>query len=159
MNASALHRSGQVTVSRELDKIPLADWTVTAAAGDWSVKDVVSHLASFQWVLVDVVRELDGSRETPTLDRLLASEGQFDLVEVQRRRSWTAESVWDDYARACAESQRLAALVATEKLREVGTIGWYGPEYSVDDLIVYMIYGHAREHAVHLAQAAERRSS
>lgn len=159
MNASAILRYGQATVSRELDKIPLADWNRTAAAGDWSVKDVVSHLASFQWILVDVLRELVGSRETPTLDRLLASEGQFDLVEVQRRRSWTADAVWDDYTRACAESQRLVALIAAETLRQVGTIGWYGPEYSVDDLIVYMIYGHAREHAVHLAQAAERGAS
>ena len=41
---------------------------------------------------------------------------------------------------------RLAALIAPEVWREVGTIPWYGAEYSLDDLVVYQQYGHKREH-------------
>jgi hypothetical protein len=158
MNAADVLRYGQATVMRELDKLPVTEWDSTAAAGTWSVKDVVAHLASFQWVLADVLQGLQGGTDTPTLDRLLASEGHFDLTEVTRRRGWTAEMALADYQRACAETERLLAEVSPERLRQPGTIPWYGPEYSVDDLIVYMVYGHAREHAVHFAQAAERRA-
>ena len=37
--------------------------------------------------------------------------------------------------------------IAPERLREPGTLPWYGLEYSLDDLIVYQQYGHKREHA------------
>ena len=40
----------------------------------------------------------------------------------------------------------LAPLVSAEQFRAVGTLPWYGAEYSVDDYITYAIYGHKREH-------------
>lgn len=41
---------------------------------------------------------------------------------------------------------RLATLIPPEVWREVGTIPWYGREYSLHDLVVYRQYGHKREH-------------
>ena len=39
---------------------------------------------------------------------------------------------------------------------EVGTIPWYGPDYSLDDLLVYQMYGHKREHDPQLSAVLER---
>ena len=39
--------------------------------------------------------------------------------------------------------------------REVGTIPWYGPEYSLDDLVVDQWYGHQREHDPQLKAVVE----
>ena len=33
---------------------------------------------------------------------------------------------------------------------------WYGPEYALDDLVVYLMYGHKREHAPQLEAVLER---
>jgi hypothetical protein len=39
------------------------------------------------------------------------------------------------------------AQIPAEKLREAGTLPWYGMEYSLDDFLVYTYYGHKREHS------------
>jgi hypothetical protein len=31
-----------------------------------------------------------------------------------------------------------------------GTLPWYGPEYALDDFIVYSYYGHKREHSAQI---------
>ncbi|MFN8533579.1 MAG: DinB family protein [Dehalococcoidia bacterium] len=156
MNAADVLLYGRRTVTEALAKVPRAEWDAVGAAGEWSVKDVVAHLTSFQWVVADALNELLGSSDTPTLTRMLESDGSFDLAEVAQRRMLSADLIFDEYEQACAETERLVRLAPAEILRQPGTIPWYGREYSVDDLIVYMIYGHAREHAVHFTQAAER---
>jgi hypothetical protein len=45
------------------------------------------------------------------------------------------------------ETLRLAGRIAPERRRQAGTLPWYGPDYGIDDLIVYQYYGHKREHA------------
>ena len=35
---------------------------------------------------------------------------------------------------------------------------WYGPEYSLDDLVVYQMYGHKREHDPQLSALLEHRT-
>jgi len=42
---------------------------------------------------------------------------------------------------------KLAGSLTPERLRETGTIPWYGEQYSLDDLIVYSNYAHKREHS------------
>jgi hypothetical protein len=51
---------------------------------------------------------------------------------------------------------RNARAIAPEVWREVGTIPWYGAEYSLDDLVVYQQYGHKREHDPQLSAVLER---
>ena len=50
----------------------------------------------------------------------------------------------------------LVARVPADRWSEVGTIPWYGLEYSLDDLVVYLMYGHKREHAPQLEAVLER---
>jgi hypothetical protein len=49
-----------------------------------------------------------------------------------------------------------APAIAPERWREVGSIPWYGPEYSLDDLVVYQMYGHKREHDPQLSAVLEQ---
>jgi hypothetical protein len=51
---------------------------------------------------------------------------------------------------------RNARAIAPEVWQEVGTIPWYGAEYSLDDLVVYQQYGHKREHDPQLSAVIER---
>ena len=43
-----------------------------------------------------------------------------------------------------------AAALDPARLREPGSIPWYGEEYALDDLIVYQYYGHKREHSAQI---------
>jgi hypothetical protein len=49
-----------------------------------------------------------------------------------------------------------ARAITAERWREVGTIPWYGPQYSLEDLIVYTMYGHKREHNPQLEAVLDR---
>jgi hypothetical protein len=46
--------------------------------------------------------------------------------------------------------------IPAEPWREAGTIPWYGPEYSLNDLVVYQMYGHRREHDPQLGAVIEQ---
>ena len=50
----------------------------------------------------------------------------------------------------------LAAKIPAEKFRENGTIAWYGPDYCLDDFIVYTNYAHKREHAAQIDVFGDR---
>jgi hypothetical protein len=43
-----------------------------------------------------------------------------------------------------------------ETWREAGTIPWFGPGYSLNDLVVYQMYGHKREHDPQLGAVIEQ---
>jgi hypothetical protein len=46
--------------------------------------------------------------------------------------------------------------IPAERCRQVGTLPWYGAEYALDDMLVYMYYGHKREHAAQIAAFRDR---
>jgi hypothetical protein len=50
---------------------------------------------------------------------------------------------------------QLSAGVPANLLRQPGTLPWYGPEYALDDFLVYSFYGHKREHTAQIAVFAD----
>jgi hypothetical protein len=46
----------------------------------------------------------------------------------------------------------LADELGAERLRQPGTMPWYGPDYLLDDLIVHANYAHKREHCGEVRQ-------
>ena len=147
MNAADVLKYGHQTVLQTLDGVPMAEWETTGVCGVWSVKEIVVHLASFEQLLAEVLTtQLDGG-PTPTLDELLAvgDEG-FNDLQVPRRRGKPADEALAEYSDWHARVMPLLARLPGERLRQPGTIPWYGDEYSLEDLLVYQYYGHKREH-------------
>lgn len=70
----------------------------------------------------------------------------------------SSAEVLAEYNEAHSQTMNLINDIPNEILREVGTIPWYGLEYSLDDLIVYMFYGHKREHSAEIAVFRTNRS-
>lgn len=70
--------------------------------------------------------------------------------QVELRRSRSLKDVQDAYARAHEQVMAFSRRLPAELWRRVGTIPWYGAEYSLDDFIVYTNYAHKREHATGL---------
>jgi hypothetical protein len=148
MNAADVLRYGQLTLLGTLEGLGDEGFDLPGACGVWSVKDIFAHLASYELVLVDILGAETGERrDTPHLDRFTTMGPAFNDAEVDARTTMGLEEVLAELGAAHDETLRLVASIPPERLREPGTLPWYGADYAIDDLIVYQYYGHKREHA------------
>jgi uncharacterized protein (TIGR03083 family) len=147
MNAPDVLKYGQLTLLSGLEGLPDADWETPGVCGVWSVKQIVAHLASYEAAIADVLLGfVDSAAPTPTLDRMRADPVCFNDDEVAARTSRSPADTLAELKREHERAMELACRIPPETYREPGTLPWYGLEYSLDDLLVYMAYGHKREH-------------
>ncbi len=149
MNASDILKYGHLTFCGSFEGLPDAEWEIPGACGTWSVKNIVAHIASYELVLTDILNDfVDKSAPKPYLS--IFGKG-FNDSQVDMRKEYQHTETLDEYNKAHTQNMALITQIAPETLRQVGTIPWYGADYSVDDLIVYMIYGHKREHSAQIS--------
>jgi hypothetical protein len=151
MHAVDILRYGHQTVEKSVDGLSEADWEKPGVAGVWTVKDIIGHLASFEQVLIDILRSLQGETPSPVLDRFINSNDEFNAEEVARRREQSVAGTWAEYENASQRSIELMAQIPEDLLQKTGVLAWYGAEYDLEDFIVYSLYGHKREHSAHLS--------
>ena len=156
MNAVDILKYGQATVLQAIEDFPEGEWETAGTCGVWSVKDIIAHLASYEEVLVDILSAFIGKHATPYLDKFTEPGGQFNDSEVERRKRRTVREVLDEFNDAHAQVMSLAAQINPEVFRQTGTLPWYGMAYALDDVIVYMYYGHKREHSAQIAAFRDR---
>jgi len=155
MNAHDVLIYGQLTLQGALDGVPEGTWERPGVCGPWSVKDIVAHLASYELVLVDVIGSLVGVGPTPCLDRFRALGPSFNDAEVDSRGDMNVAAVVAELNAAHARTLTLIGSVPPGTARQSGTLPWYGDPYSLDDLIVYLAYGHKRQHTAQIAAFAD----
>jgi len=151
MNATDILKYGQLTVLQAIDGFPEAAWETSGACGTWSVKDILAHLASYERVLVDVLTAFTSGGPTPTLNTYIELGGQFNDIEVNGRKEKTIQDVLAEFNDTHSQVMSLIVTLPPETLRQTGTLPWYGMDYALDDVIVYMYYGHKREHSAQIA--------
>ena len=151
MNAADILKYGQLTVLQAIDGFPAAAWETTGACGVWSVKDILAHLTSYELVLVDVLATLTGGGPTPALNTFIELGGQFNDREVHKRKEKTIHNVLAELNNTHTQVMSLIVTLPAETLRQSGTLPWYGMDYALDDVLVYMYYGHKREHSAQIA--------
>jgi hypothetical protein len=151
MNAQDILKYGHLWVHKHLDGLTGDQWLTPGVCGVWSVKDIVAHLTSFEWVLVEVLSSCHASVSTPTLDQLVALDGDtFNAVQVGKRQAEPASAVLKEYNDSYSKAIEAFNGVDENDLRSPGTLPWYGMEYALDDYIVYQFYGHKREHCAQI---------
>ncbi len=151
MNARDVMKYGHGTVLDAIERLPQANWLDNGVCGVWSTRDILAHFASYELVLGDVLLTVTREGSTPHLDEFFASVADFNDAQVEKRQPQSGAESLAEYARAYERVAELALPIPDEKWREVGIIPWYGPEYSLDDLIAYQYYGHKREHCAQIA--------
>ena len=151
MNATDILKYGQRTVMKAIDGFPATAWETAGACGVWSVKDIIAHLASYEWVLVDILTSFTSSGPTPALNTFIELGRQFNDNEVNRRKEKTIQDVLAEFNDAHTQVMSLIVTLPPETLRQNGTLPWYGMDYALDDLLVYLYYGHKREHSAQIA--------
>jgi hypothetical protein len=153
VNPADILRYGQRTIDEHIDRFATEDWGAIAL-GTWTAKDLVGHLGAFEVRFVEILTMFVG--ETPASNLWQQPNETFNDDQAAIRRDWPVEAIVAELRDAHAASMALVGRIPPERWREVGTIPWYGPEYSLDDLVVYQIYGHKREHGPQLEAVLER---
>ena len=152
MNTLDVLKYGHQTVLNTLDGVPQSEWETGGVCGVWSVKEIVAHLTSFEHLLAEVLLAtfLEGG-PTPAMD-MMAQIGPlaFNDTQVDMRRDKTSGEILVEYQEAHTQIMSYIVQIPEEKRRENGTLPWYGPEYDLDDFIVYSNYGHKREHCAQI---------
>jgi hypothetical protein len=152
VNALDVLKYGHQTVLQSLDGFPDEAWERSGACGEWSVKDIIAHLASFERVLAEVLAEFgNGGESTPYLTKFVEMSAQFNDSEVALRKEQAVGEVLHEYTATNAQVVSLAERIPPETFRQTGTLPWYGVDYALDDFIVYAFYGHKREHSAQIA--------
>jgi hypothetical protein len=153
MNPSDVMKYGDKFLMSQLEGIPDPEWETGGVCGWWSVKNIISHLASYEIWLGEILASFgEGAGATPCMDQI-ANEGinNFSAANVESRKNKAPKDVLNEYHEAHKNAMELAAKINTETWRQNGTLPWYGAEYSLEDFIVYQYYGHKREHGAQIA--------
>ena len=153
VNPVDMMRYGHRDIEHVLARLRPDDWTAIAL-GVWTTKDLVGHLGAFEVRFADVLAGFVGER--PESDLMSASPATFNDEQAAVRRDWPVDDVVGELAGAHARVMRLAGRIEREVWGQAGTIPWYGPEYALDELLVYQVYGHKREHKPQLEAVLER---
>jgi hypothetical protein len=156
VNPRDVLRYGQREIDPLIDRFRAEDWTRTAL-GVWTAKDLVGHLSAFEARFLEVVQLFVGEEPATTLRG--EPPATFNDTQAAVRADWPVERVVAELRDAHRAIMDRGDAIPAEVWREVGTIPWYGPEYALDDLLVYQQYGHKREHAPQLGAVLEQRGS
>ncbi len=151
MNASDVLRYGHDFVMRYLKDLPQEHWETPNVCGWWSTKHIIAHLASYEHLLVEVLRSFSDDRPTPYLKQMIELGGEgFNDFHVNIRKDRSPAETLAEYQGAYDQCAALIGSLDAETLRRPGTLPWYGAEYALDDFIVYQYYGHKREHTAQI---------
>ena len=154
MNTLDVLMYGQRTIRSTVDRYGPDDWG-RVALGVWTAKDLLGHLGAFEVRFADQLAPFAGTSVETDLPS--ADPRTFNDDQAAVRKDWPVDRVMAEFLEAHERVMRLGAFVSPEVWREVGTIPWYGAEYSLNDLVVYQQYGHKREHDPQLGAVLERR--
>ena len=146
MNASDVLHYAHDFVLRNLDGLPQEYWDTENVCGWWSTKNILAHLASFEYLLNEVTLSFVDTCPQPYLEQYGTGPGQFNDFQVDIRKNKTPQEVFDEYAARHEVNMQQLARIPLDMRSRPGTLPWYGNEYALDDFIVYQYYGHKREH-------------
>jgi hypothetical protein len=144
---------GQRTIRSTIDRYRPDDWR-RMALGVWTAKDLLGHLGAFEVRFADELAPFAGADVVSDLTS--KDPAAFNDEQAAIRKEWPLEQVMTEFLDAHERVMRNARRIDPATWREVGTIPWYGAEYSLDDLLVYRGYGHKREHDPQLGAVLEQ---
>ena len=155
MNMSELLEKGHLMVIQVVDDLNELQWDVPGVCGEWSVKDIIAHLASYEHVILDVLNTFSGKEPSPYVMRFISQTQQFDDAEVEERKYATAQQVIDEYQDMQVQTTSLLKQIAPETVQRSGAMPWYQKDLSLADFINHM-YEHICEHCGQIAHFRDR---
>lgn len=150
VNVLDILKYGDLTLLGSVKDLPEGDWKMPGVCGWWSVKEIIAHMTSFEFLLADVLNTFLGGEPGSYMQEMAQGGDIFNENQVGRRQEMSVSEVLDEYKKAHARIMELAARIPSETYTQNGSIPWYGLEYCLDDYIVYTNYAHKREHSAQI---------
>lgn len=150
MHALDVLKYGNLTVLRALKGLPYDDWNTPGVCGYWSVREIIAHLASFEYALIDALAVARGAPVGPSLGQMLRDGQAFNDAQVAARIGLSPAEALAEYETIHAKTMELAAALPASLFYNTGFLLAYGSEYDLEDFIAYTFYGHKREHAAQI---------
>lgn len=147
MNVLDILRYGDRTLLGSVAGLTEAECARGGVCGYWSVKDIMAHMLSYELFLSEALSDFVDGGSHPVMEEMAESGAKFNDVFVSRFQDKSMDEVVKEYKQAHEHVMKLADAVPAETYPKNGTIPWYGPEYCLDDFIVYSNYAHKREHS------------
>lgn len=157
MNTQDILHYGNTFLMDTLERVPQSHWASPNVCGIWSVKDIMAHLASYELMLIDVLQGLIDPDQPMPIMAMIAEIGpaNFNDHSVAQRKDHSPQAVLDEYLAGFEKAKAMAAQIPLAEQTRIGALPWYGPEYDLQDFIVYSFYGHKREHGAQVAVFAD----
>ncbi len=157
MNASDIIKYGHRDVLESVKDLEDSLKDKPGVTTSWSIRDTLAHLASYEHLLEDALDSVAiPNKPRPTLDSMAKDFKAFNDEQVAKYKPMSYDEILEDYTKTYERVAELVKTLGPDKLREVGTIPWYGAVYSLDDFIGYASYGHKREHTGQIKQFRKR---
>lgn len=151
MNIMDIFENGHKTLMSTLDRLSVKDTAVPNVCGEWSVKDILIHLTSFEQILSDLLLSLEGkAKDTERLHGFIY-DADFNDAVVRDNGYKSYNTVLAEYMQAHQRAYDILLEFPDELRTMSGLVAWYGAEYDLDDFIAYTYYGHKVEHCAQIA--------
>jgi uncharacterized damage-inducible protein DinB len=154
MNPTDILNTSHQMVIQAVDGLPESEWEIPGACGEWSVKEVLAHLASYEHLLVEALIAFPTDEPTAYV-RALKQPATFNASEVEARRYQTAQQIMDEYHEMQLQTTSLLANIPAEMVEQKGTIPWYNKDACLSDLIS-SVCAHTGEHCLQITQFRQK---
>jgi hypothetical protein len=149
MNATDLLDYVHEWFLKKVNTMPEDQWDTPGATGEWSCKDILSHITSYEVALVPVLEEFVEKGKSET-DPFPKDHQQNNTDQTAKRRSLNYKEILSELNEANKKAMELLSKIPKEKQAENGLLNWYGEKYSLEDYLMYRYFGHKREHGTQI---------
>ena len=139
----------------------IAEMLIPGVVGEWSVKDMLAHIAEWEQRFVAWYRALLRG-ETPAVAVCGLSGGDLDALNqsiYEQHRDRPLNDVGDEYRRSYAEIRAVVGAIPAEDLTVSGLYPWIGADHTLSDFIAGNTSQHYAEHCDDLERWLAARSS
>jgi hypothetical protein len=154
MNTLEVLENDHLAVIKSVENLSEIEWDLPGVCGDWSVKEVLAHLAAYELLLIDILETMLGDQASPTpyMLRFASSEKEaFNRDTIRTRRYRTAQQIEDEYEDAQAQSTSLLARVPSELLQQKRALSWYKPDINLEQWLD-TFHQHIQKHCEQIAR-------
>lgn len=156
MHPVAILKRGHKAIMRSIEGLPEEAWSTPGVCGDWSVKDIMAHLASLEQALIEAFHVARGDPMGGFLIELTQDATTFNDKRVAMRVGYSAADVLAEYETGYNEAIALADAMSPTLYINTGFLPAFGLQYDLEDFIVYVYYDHKKEHAAQITAFRER---
>src|SRR6266849_10432107 len=137
MNALEMLDDSHLMVIQAVDHLHELEWEKPGACGEWTVKEILAHLTSYELALIDGLNTFLGHEPTPYISGFMKNIQEFNAQEVEKRRYKMAQHVLDEYNDAQLQTGSLLAQIPTERIQQTGIVPGYDKNRSLNDVIKF----------------------